>query len=684
LPVLDPAERELLLGEWISTGQAAVTVPEQGSDRGSVPGSGVAAPGGSGVTVAGLLGERLSVGGDAPAVVGAGGELSFSQLGAAVFRLARVLIAHGAGPERVVAVVVPRSESMVVAMAAVLVSGAAYVPMDPEHPAERLGVMLADADPVVVVTVSSVAPRLPGAVAGRLLVLDDPVVVAEVDAASPEPVVDEDRLCAARPQHPAYLVFTSGSTGRPKGVLMPGTGLVNLLTWHRANLPGGPGTRTAQFTAVTFDFSVQEIFATLVSGGCLVVPSDDTRKDGTAMVRWLDHHRVGQLYGPTLTIEAIFESARELGSDLASLTDVFQGGQAFTISDPAREFYAAGPGRRAHNIYGPAETHMVTTFSVDGDARGWPSELPIGRPIGGTRLYVLDGGLGLAPPGAPGELYVAGAVLARGYAGRFALTAERFVADPFGPAGSRMYRTGDVVRWRADGVLEYLGRADDQVKIRGFRVEPGEVAAVVAAHPAVGQAVVVPWRSATGDTHLIAYTVPADRDDDHDGDGRTTAGDDRPGRDGGFDPRAVRDFVRGRLPDFMVPSAVVVVERLPLTPNGKLDRAALPAPRWEGGGGRAPRTPREEVLCRLFARVLRVERVSVDDSFFDLGGHSLLATRLISEIREELRAELPIRHLFEAPTVAELAERLDQGGEVQLALGRRERPERVPLSFAQR
>ncbi|MEV6986110.1 amino acid adenylation domain-containing protein [Sphaerisporangium sp. NPDC051017] len=642
MDVLDAAEREELL---VRRNATAMAVPP--------------------VTVPHMVSAAVARTPGATAVIGDGVELTFAELDERANRLARVLIGRGAGPDRVVAIAMPRSAEMVVAMLAAVTAGAAYLPMDPGHPAERVDYTLEDADPVAVVTTSEVADRFPARWAGRLLVLDDPRTVAEIGKASPETVADAERTCALRPEHPAYLVYTSGSTGRPKGVLMPAAGLVNLLTWHRASLPGGVGTRTAQFTAVTFDFSVQEIFSALVTGKCLVVPSDELRKDAGALVRWMDRHGVNEIFGPTLTIEALFETAREMGSDLASLTDVFQGGQAFTISEHFRAFYGRGPGgRRAHNIYGPAETHMVTALSVDGDPRDWPGEISIGGPIGNTRVYVLDAGLGLVPDGAPGELYVAGAGLARGYVRRPGLTAERFVADPFGPPGSRMYRTGDVVRWNTRGTLEYLGRADDQVKVRGFRVEPGEVAAVVSAHPGVAQSVVAPWQGPGADTRLVAYVVPV----------------------GEVDGQEVRAYVRDRLPEFMVPAAVVVVDRLPLTLNGKLDRAALPAPSWESGGGRAPRNPREEALCELFAQVLGVERVSIDDNFFDLGGHSLLATRLAGEIRDKLNAEIPIRHLFEAPTVAELAARIGSGpqaGEARLALVRRERPERVPLSFAQ-
>ncbi|MET7410695.1 condensation domain-containing protein, partial [Streptomyces parvulus] len=317
--------------------------------------------------------------------------------------------------------------------------------------------------------------------------------------------------------------------------------------------------------------------------------------------------------------------------------------------------------------YGPTETTLFATQAPWTAADTVPAPLPVGRPLDGMRAYVLDGSLGLLPPGVAGELYLAGAGLARGYHGRPDLTAERFVADPFGPDGSRMYRTGDLARWSAQGLLEFVGRADDQVKIRGFRIELGEIEAVLGRHPGLAQVAVVAREDQPGDKRLTAYLV-ADTED------------------GTVDTEAVRAHAAGLLPEYMVPTAFIVLDRLPLTNNNKLDRRALPAPdptTTAAGTGRGPRDPREEILCGLLAEILGVPAVGIDDSFFELGGHSLLATRLISRIRSILGVELPVRTLFEAPTVATLTDRIAEAGSARAALTAAERPERVPLSPAQ-
>jgi acyl carrier protein len=320
------------------------------------------------------------------------------------------------------------------------------------------------------------------------------------------------------------------------------------------------------------------------------------------------------------------------------------------------------PSVELSNLYGPTEAAIdVTHWTCLNDGS---REVPIGRPIWNTRVYVLDGGLEPVPAGVCGELYIAGAGLARGYLRRPGLTGERFVADPFGPAGSRMYRTGDLARWRADGVLDFVGRADAQVKLRGYRIEPGEIEAALVRHSSVTQCAVIAREDQPGNKRLVAYVVGA-------------AGQ-------RVDPSELRGHVGRSLPDYMVPSAFVVLERLPLTPNGKLDRRALPAPDLSPSVRRGPRTPQEEILCSLFAEVLGLERVGIDDNFFELGGHSLLAMRLISRIRVSLDVELPIRSLFEAPSVEALAKRVDDGEVARSALLRLPRPAEIPLSFAQR
>ncbi|RII13420.1 Dimodular nonribosomal peptide synthase [Streptomyces sp. YIM 130001] len=613
--LLHPAERRRILDDWNKTDGT-----ENGTDA----------------RVPDLLERQVARTPDAVALVHGDESLTYGQFNARANRLARHLVARGAGPEQIVALRMERCTDLYVAMAAVLKAGAAYLPVDLSYPAERIALMIEDACPAIVLD------RLPEDLSGY----------PDTD------LTDADRTAPLLPEHPAYVIYTSGSTGTPKAVVMPGSGLVNLLTWHGRRFPGGQGVRTAQFTAIGFDFSVQEIFSPLVMGKALVVPSEEVRRSAELLTEWLDTQQVCELFAPNLVVEAVAEAAAEAGRTLPHLTDILQGGEALTPSERMRAFAAAVPGRRLHNVYGPAETHAVTTHTLPADPAAWPPVGPIGRPVDHDRVYVLDGALRPVPPGVNGELYLAGAGIARGYLGRSGLTAERFVADPFGAPGARMYRTGDLGRWRPDGLLEFAGRSDHQVKVRGFRIEPGEVEAALTAHPHIATAAVLARQD-----RLVAYVVTRE----------------------GADLDDVRARLAARLPDFMVPSAYTVLEALPLTANGKLDRAALPSPDPTRTAGRAPGTAREEILCGLFAEVLGTPQVCVDDNFFDLGGHSLLATRLLSRIRTALGVEVSLRDLFEGPTVARLDEVV---GAAELgsrpALRPVRRPAHLPLSPAQR
>ncbi|MFI8896331.1 amino acid adenylation domain-containing protein [Streptomyces paradoxus] len=604
---------------------------------------------------------------DAVAVQHAGIALTYRELDARANRLARQLIAHGAGPEHTVALALPRSADLIVALWAVLKSGAAYLPVDAAYPADRIAHMLGDARPALVLTDSATRPRIASAAADAdppYLLLDDPATATALAALPDTDPDDADRTAPLSPLTPAYVIYTSGSTGRPKGVAMPGGALANLIAWHEAELPGEAGVRTAQFTAISFDVSAQEILSATLSGRTLVIPDEDTRRDPAAFVRWLDAHDIHEVYAPNLVIDALCDEAVGQGLDLPALRHLAQAGEALVLSKRIRDFHR-NTGRLLHNHYGPTETHVVTATTLPADPDAWPARPTIGRPVRNTRAYVLDSALRPVPPGVPGELYLAGAGLARGYLGRPGLTGERFVADPYGPPGTRMYRTGDVVRWTGDGELDYLGRGDHQVKIRGFRIELGEIEAALTTHPALAQAAVVAREDRPGIKTIAAYLAPAD------GQPAPTSAE-------------LRTHLEGILPDYMVPSAFVVLDALPLTPNRKLDRRALPVPEGAAAEGREPRDAREAELCHLFAEVLGLDRVSIDDSFFDLGGHSLLATRLISRVRTAFDAELPVRALFEAPTAAALAERLAAAGRARTPLTARPRPDEIPLSPAQR
>ncbi|MFF2810184.1 amino acid adenylation domain-containing protein [Streptomyces sp. NPDC058000] len=587
----------------------------------------------------------------APAVEYAGTVVSYAELNSRANRLAHHLLGQGVGPEDVVALALPRSTDLVAAILAVLKAGAAYLPVDPEHPDDRISHMLESARPAYVLTHDAVAGRLPAG-AGRLVL--DGSDAADVLAAQPDhDPRDTDRRTPLLPSHPVYVIYTSGSTGVPKGVVMPVGALTNLLAWHAETLSRGFGRRTAQFTAVGFDVAAQETLSALLHGNTLVIPDDDIRRDAAAFARWLDEQKISELFAPNLVVGAVAEEAAAQGIGLPALTDLAQGGEALVLGPALRDLCGTAT-RRLHNHYGPSETHLVTAYTLPERVDDWPATAPLGTPIWNIRAYVLDARLRPVPSGVPGELYLAGAQLARGYLGAPRLTAERFVACPFGAPGERMYRTGDLVRWGGDGQLAYLGRGDDQVKIRGFRIEPGEIESVLAAHPAVGQVAVVVREDTPGEKRLVAYAVPAG--------------------DTAVDVAELRALGAARLPAHMVPAGFVVLPALPLTPNGKLDRRALPAPDFAASAtGRRPRNPRERSLCEIFAAVLELPEVGIDDSFFALGGHSLLATKLINRIRADLGAELSIRAVFEAPTVAALAERVT-------GAKRRARPALRPIS----
>ncbi len=602
---------------------------------------------------------------DVPAIVHGETQYSYAQLHAGANRLARRLIGLGAGPERIVAVLLPRSPELITGIVATLVTGAAYLPVDAGFPPGRVAAMLEDARPVCAITVSALEGVLPADV--PRIVLDDPKVSAVLQALDDTPVRASERIGPLLPQTPAYVIYTSGSTGRPKGVAQVAATVVNLLDWQHAAMPAPPGTRTAQFAPVSFDVSVQELLTVLTSGRTLVVPDEATRRDPVEFAFWLDRNRVNELFAPNLVIDTLCAAAVERRLALPHLTEVVQCGEALVVNRHVREFFAARPGRRLHNHYGPAETHVVTITTLGPDPAQWPARPSIGVPVGNTQIYVLDRRLEPAPIGVIGELYAAGPQLARGYWGRTGLTASRFVADPYGAPGERMYRTGDLARWTAQGELEFLGRRDGQVKVRGFRVELGEVEAALAACAGVAAAAVV----ARDKGRLIGYVVPA-------------AG-------APVSAQAVRDELARALPAFMVPAAIgVLPDGLPLTVNGKLDRAALPEPAVErAASGAAATTGGGAVaqLCGVFEDVLGVVGVGADDGFFDLGGNSVLAVRLIARVRATLGVDLPVRAVFEHPTPAGLRRRLDVArvaGRPPLTRAGERRPgERVPLSAAQ-
>ncbi|MDN3359018.1 non-ribosomal peptide synthase/polyketide synthase [Actinomadura sp. DC4] len=554
---------------------------------------------------------------DAVALVAGGAESSYADLDARANRLAHRLRDQGVGAESVVAVRLPRGGGMITAILGIWKAGAAYVPIDPDQPAERTAYVLADSRAALTLTADDLT-------------------------ADPDGPVGPPRVSTS-PDQVAYVIYTSGSTGRPKGVAVTQANLANYV----ATVPGrvgfeGPG-RYAVLQAQVTDLGNTVVFAGLTSGGELHILDEDTVTDPAAVRAYLSEQRIDYL-------KAVPSHVAALGG-VSPRRSLVLGGEA---ASPELVAELLAGECAVFNHYGPTEATIgvaTTRLTASGI-------VPIGTPVGNTRLYVLDARLEPVPVGVPGELYIAGAQLARGYVGRPGLTAERFVACPY---GGRMYRTGDLARWTPEGELVFAGRADEQVKIRGFRVEPGEVQAVLVAHPQVAQAVVVAREDTPGDRRLVAYVTPAD-----------------------VDAAAIREFAAERLPGHMVPSAVVTLDALPLATNGKLDRRALPAPEYAAGSGRGPVTVAEEILCQAFADVLGLDAVGAEDDFFALGGHSLLAMRLVSRIRAVLDIEVPLPLLFEAPTVAGLSARLADTGRARTALVPVVRPERVPLSYAQR
>ncbi|MER5642790.1 amino acid adenylation domain-containing protein, partial [Kitasatospora sp. NPDC002227] len=611
IEILAPAERELLLTGWAG--------PVAELPSGSVPE---------------LFEAQAALKPSAVALVAGSTELTYAELNARANGLALRLAEAGVGVETPVAVLVERSPELVIALLAILKAGGTYVPLDPAQPAERLRAVLADAGATLAVTdaahevLDELTTLRVGAETGGNLGL----------------AIDAQQL--------AYVVHTSGSTGVPKGIGVSHHSVVDLALGG-AFADGAHG-RVLVHSPTAFDASTYELWAPLLAGGTAVLAP--AGRLGVAEIA--ETVTRGGVTAAFVTIGLFNVLATEAPEVFAGLREVWTGGDVVSPIT-LRKALAACPGLTVVNVYGPTETttfatrrHMATLDAV-------PAVVPIGRPLPNTAAYVLDGALQPAPVGVAGELYLAGPGLARGYLGRPGLTAERFLACPFGAPGARMYRTGDLVRRTADGELEFVGRADDQIKLRGFRIELGEIEAAFDAHPSVGQTLVTVREDRPGDKRLAAYVT------------------------GPASPAELRAFVAERVPSYMVPAAIVVLDALPMTPNGKVDRRALPAPDYTSTG-RAPRTPSEQRLCELFAEILGLPAVSIDDNFFDLGGHSLLATRLVSRIRTTLGAELPIRALFDAPTVEGLARRLGEGStSARAALVRQQRPDLIPLSYAQ-
>jgi amino acid adenylation domain-containing protein len=618
LPLLDEAERGRLLNEWSGAG---TTAPPPALLHAGVAAQAARNPG-------------------AAAVAAPGGEtLDYAALDARANRLAAHLRRLGVGPEARVGVVLDRTPELIVALLAVLRAGGAYVPMDPSYPAERLRWTAEDAGLAAVITQA----RLRGAFPAALPALspDDPGDAARIaaePAAAPEVEVD--------PEGAAYVIYTSGSTGRPRGVVVPHRAAAGYVEHIGPRFGVRAGDRVLQFASPVFDASVEEIFTTLRAGAALVLRDDAMLATPGAFLEALQERGVTVAGLPTSYWHDVAAAVAAGAALPRTLRLMVIGGEAALPERVDAWARHAGGAVPLLNVYGPTETTIGATLSDLTRRDGPPgAPVPIGRPVDGGRAYVLDAVGNPVPAGVPGELYVGGSPVARGYLGRPAVTAERFVPDPFGPPGARLYRTGDRVRWQAGGELEYLGRADDQVKVRGYRIEPGEVEAALGDHPGVREAAVLALPDETGGRRLAAYVAPA--------------------ASGGPDAATLRAHLQDRLPAYMVPAVFVMVDALPRTAGGKVDRRALPSPGWSASGEPvvAPRTDTEARLRAIWEEVLEWSAgrgpLGVHQNFFEVGGHSLLATLVVARVLEAWGVELQVRTLFEAPTIAELAAHVD-------------------------
>ncbi|MDK2126024.1 non-ribosomal peptide synthetase [Parachitinimonas caeni] len=609
LPMLDAAERQRLLIDWNRTDQ-------------HWPAS----------TSMALFEATAAHQPEAVALQLDGQTLRYGELNAAANRLARHLQLGGVGPDQRVALCFERSLELVTALLAVLKAGGAYVPLDPAYPAARLGFMLQDAAPVVVLSHAPARPALAAALAAQATA--PTVIDLQTDAALWTQQPAHDLPDTTQPEHLAYVIYTSGSTGRPKGVAQTRRTLDNLMHWQlqQASIRPPAPQRVLQFASISFDVSLQEICSTLCSGATLVMLNESARKELGQLRPLAAEQAIDRAFLPAAVLQQI--AALDPGPLVAHGCDLITAGEALQVNAELRQCLQQMAVRRLYNQYGPTETHVVSQHALEvADMAQWPEAPPIGRPIANCRLYVLDAELEPVPTGVSGELYIAGAGLARAYLGRPDLTAERFLPDPFSPQpGARMYRSGDLARWRADGEIDYLGRADAQVKLRGFRIELGEIEAVLKQQAGVSDTAVLLREDEPGERQLVAYVV------------------------GSAEIDALREALRRQLPEPMQPARWLALPQLPLTVNGKLDRRALPAPSRLPGNAiqLVPRNAREAQMAAIWAQVLRRNQVGVLDDFFVLGGHSLLATRLVHAINQQMGVQIALRHLFKTPVLADL------------------------------
>ena len=578
-----------------------------------------------------LFEEQVECTPDAVAVQFGVQQLSYRELNYRANELAHLLRSRGIGPDSVVGVCLERSLLMAVAVLGVLKAGAAYLPLDPAYPHERLQFMLRDSRAAMLLTQSSLENVFPD--------ISTPLVNLDHDWLDGARLNHENPDNLTKPENLSYLIYTSGSTGKPKGVAMIHRALVNLIDWQLKDSRLGAGAKTLQFTSLSFDVSFQEMFSTWGSGGTLVLISAALRLSPRELWNFIAQENIARIFLPFVALQQIADAAAIEGTTAPALREVVTAGEQLQITPRLRELFARHPEATLHNHYGPSETHVVTALTLRGDPQRWPALPSIGRPIQNTQMYILDSHREPVPVGLPGELYIGGAALARGYFERPEVTAEKFVPDPFG--GERLYRTGDLARWLPNGEIEFLGRIDHQVKIRGYRVELGEIETALSQQNGVRECAVVAREPSPGQKQLVAYVVALSNQK------LTTA--------------ALRSELKQRLPEYMVPALFVFLDKLPLTPSGKVDRKSLPVPDETQTAappreGEQPWLPIQFQLVQIWEEILGIKPVGIRDNFFDLGGHSLLAVRMMDRIEEVTGRKLPVTTLFEDATVAHLAD----------------------------
>jgi amino acid adenylation domain-containing protein/thioester reductase-like protein len=586
--------------------------------------------------------QQAALTSEATAIIHDGRSFTYGELNARANQIARLLEARGVRRGDCVGVCLERGYDMVVAVLAALKAGACYLPLDPNYPADRLEYMLTDAAPKILITQTKLETLLPAGAVELVVVDEEQQSIASYPDANAIPAAEE--LAGAGP---LYVIYTSGSTGKPKGTEMPHRAIVNLLQWHKRYLPCATGQRVLQFAALSFDVASQEIFSTLCTGGTLVLIDESVRRDPVALLEVINRESVQRLFLPPLMLQSLAETCSAVGAP-TTLRQIVTAGEQLRVTPEVVELFERLDGCELHNHYGPTETHVVTSLTLSGDPRAWPSLPSIGKPIDNTQIYILNPARLPVPMGIAGEIFIGGANLANGYLNRPELTAERFIRNPFSDEpGSRLYRTGDLGKWREDGSIEYLGRNDQQVKIRGYRIELGEVEAQLARLPDLKEVAVVAREDAPGQKRLVGYVT-------QDTSGETVR------------PEKLRTALKAALPEYMVPNAFVILERMPVTPSGKLDRRSLPLP---GGAAldtqyEAPQGTIESTLATIWQELLHIEAVGRNDNFFELGTHSILVLKALSMINKKFSCALRIQELYANPTIRELAQRI-AGGEAQ-------------------